>query len=148
MTRAFLLAVALLASGCGVTGMVADSDLASQIRSSQRAVIRALRANAGLTPDEYWAETTRLDPEYVRARGLAELRREAVKRGIRSPHDSRPVEAHEMPEDLRRRYDALPKGESTWGLDRLVYRAHRLAAGATEEQVVAELKAEDPGWSP
>jgi len=38
---------------------------------------------------------------------------------------------------------ALPKGKTRWSVDQLLYRARRLEAGATEEEVVRELKAKE-----
>ena len=63
-------------------------------------------------------------------------------------NDSRPVrdQVGRLTPGLRREYQAFPSGRTQRPVEYQLYRARRLAAGATEEDVLGELRRRHPLW--
>ena len=106
--------------------------------------IKVLRRNAGLSDEDYRAELRVYDPPEYRTMRIREITRE-MRQTRRYVNDARPIREQLTPE-LRREYDALPWERSYWPVYYQLYRARRLAAGATEAEVLGELRKWHPLW--
>jgi hypothetical protein len=133
------LAILALCGGCAEI-LIASAISASNADAAARDEIHSLRLNAGLTEDAYRAELRAYDPEFYRR-----MRSDEMKKELPRFDEVRPLRVQLTPE-LRREHNAFPRGKTYWPVRHQIHRARRLAAGATEEQVLAELKTQDPRW--
>ena len=134
----------LLPMLCGCEAILISTSIAdAKDEEAARLEIRALRRNAGLTEAEYQEELLRYDPAYVRK--SAERRMKHKLRRTSGYSDARTLLA-QLPRSMRAEHDALPKEPTYWPWRYQLYRASRLGAGATEAEVLAELKEQYPLW--
>lgn len=147
-----LLAVMIASSTTGCAAIVigaaiAISDANAKRERAARDELEALRANAGLTHEQFMQEMREYDPRWYRTEERKRISAE-VRKGQPKlpPHMASQPWVANMPTAARAEWEALPDARTTWGLDQLLYRARRLLVNASEAEILTELAAKYPKW--
>lgn len=136
--------------GFVVANTMAVAEQANAVRQAKYNELEALRLNAGLNYEQYYREMRLYDPEWYRVTTRNSVQEELRKRGLESGHGVNkrtiPYNDRRFPADLRKTIDGMPKEDTVWNPDQLLYRARRLIARTSEEQILEELRAKNPRW--